>query len=295
MIIVRLFGGLGNQMFQYALARRLSLQHDVSLKLDISQFETYKLRRYSLNVFNIIEDFATENDIARIKGKGFVSSRRPIEKLLPYYKRSCVYEKFSRFDPNILKSPKNLYLAGHWQSERYFKEIEDIIRREFTMRFKPDANNERMIMLIKSANAVSLHIRRADYVTKAATNQFHGTCSITYYQQAVETITRKVSSPHFFVFSDDILWAKENLTLKYPTEFISYNNNTKDFEDLRLMTNCNHHIIANSTFSWWGAWLSSNPNKIVIAPKKWFNNTSIMEFDVDKDAIDLIPEDWIRV
>ncbi|MBU4289010.1 MAG: alpha-1,2-fucosyltransferase [Proteobacteria bacterium] len=288
MIIVRLIGGLGNQLFQYALARRLSLLHDVPLKLDISQFETYKLRRYSLNVFNIIEDYATEGDIVRIKEKGFASFRRLTEKLLPYYKRSYIHERSFHFDPNILKSSKDVYLEGYWQSERYFKYIEDIICREFTVKIKPDAINERTTEHINTVNAVSLHIRRVDYISNAAIYQFHGTCTLAYYQQAVEIISQKVSSPHFFVFSDDILWAKENLMLTYPTIFISHNNATKDFEDLRLMIQCKHHIIANSSFSWWGAWLNNNPDKIVIAPKKWFNDESI-------DTKDLLPEEWIRI
>ena len=288
MIIIRLIGGLGNQLFQYALARRLSLLHDVPLKLDISQFETYKLRRYSLNVFNIIEDYATEGDIVRIKEKGFASFRRLTEKLLPYYKRSYIHERSFHFDPNILKSSKDVYLEGYWQSERYFKYIEDIIRREFTVKIKPDAINERTTEHINIVNAVSLHIRRADYASNAAIYQFHGTCTLAYYQQAVEIISQKVSSPHFFVFSDDILWAKENLMLTYPTIFISHNNANKDFEDLRLMIQCKHHIIANSSFSLWGAWLNNNPDKIVIAPKKWFNDESI-------DTKDLFPEEWIRI
>lgn len=288
MIIARLFGGLGNQLFQYALARRLSLLHNVSLKLDASQIETYKIRKYSLKPFNIIEDFATESDIVRITRKGSISFRGLTEKILPYYKRSCVREKFFHFDPNILKSRKNVYLQGYWQSERYFKDIEDIIRREFTIKIEPDVNNKRTIALINSVNAVSLHIRRGDYVSCAATNRFHGTCVFSYYQQAVEIIAQKVASPHFFVFSDDILWAKKNLVLEYPTLFISHNDNTKDFEDLRLVTQCNHHIIANSTFSWWGAWLNEKYDKIVVVPKKWFNDKSI-------DITDLIPEGWIKI
>lgn len=288
MIIVRLIGGLGNQLFQYALARRLSLLHDVPLKLDISQFETCKPRRYGLNAFNIIEDYATEDDIVRIKGKGFASFRRLKDKLLPYYKRSYVYEHSFCFDPNILKSPKNVYLAGYWQSERYFKDIEDIIRREFTVKIKPDAINERTIEYINGVNAVSLHIRRADYASDEAINQLHGTCTLAYYQQAVEIMERKISSPHFIVFSDDILWAKENIMLEYPTMFIFHNGAAKDFEDLRLMIQCKHHIIANSTFSWWGAWLNEKYDKIVITPKKWLNDES-------RDTKDLIPEGWIRI
>lgn len=288
MIITRLFGGLGNQLFQYALGRQLSLLHNVPLKLDASQIETYKIRKYSLRPFNIIENFATENDIVQIKGKGRVNFRRVMERILPYYKRSYVHEQCFHFDSNILKSRINVYLEGFWQSECYFKDIADIIRGEFTIKIKPDTNNEKTAAFINSVNAVSLHIRRVDYVSNAAMNQFHGTCFPIYYQQAVEIIARQVVSPHFFVFSDDISWAKQNLSFKYPMVFISHNDSTKDFEDLRLMTQCNHHIIANSTFSWWGAWLNKKQDKIVIAPKKWFNDESI-------NTKDLIPEDWIKI
>jgi len=293
MIIVRLLGGLGNQLFHYALARRLSILHNVPLKLDISQFETCKPRKYSLSAFNIIEDFATQDDIARIKGKGFAIFKRLMDALLPYHKRSFICERSFGFDPNILKSPKNVYLAGCWQSERYFEDIEDIIRREFTVKIKPDADNERAMELINSVNAVSLHIRRTDYVSLSAANQRHGTCRLEYYRQAVEIIAQKVESPHFFIFSDDIPWAKENITLRYPTVFISHNSSTnKDFEDLRLMTQCHHHIIANSTFSWWGAWLNKRHGKIVIVPKKWFKKWYT---DESVDTKDLIPDGWIRI
>lgn len=288
MIITRLFGGLGNQLFQYALARRLSLLHNVALKLDISQIETYKIRNYSLNVFNTIENFATESDVLRFKGGRLAQCRKLAEKILPYYKRSSLKEQFFQYDPNILRSSKNVYLQGFWQSENYFKDIEDIIRREFTIKIKPNSNNEKTTVLVKSVNAVSLHIRRADYAPSSFYHQFYGTCDLAYYRLAVDVVARKVASPHFFVFSDDIVWAKKNIILKYPTEYISHNCNTNDFEDLRLMSQCNHHIIANSTFSWWGAWLNKRPNKIVIAPKRWFKDESI-------DTKDLIPEDWIRI
>lgn len=288
MIIVKLMCGLGNQLFQYALARRLSLLHNVPLKLDISHFETNKLRKYSLNYFNIREDFAEENEIAAIKGKRIFNLKRFAEKLIPYYNRSHVCEQKCGFDPNILKSQKNVYLEGYWQSELYFKEIEDIIRREFTFKNEADAVNKRITSLIDVINSVSLHIRRADYALEPLTNQFHGTCSLAYYEQAADIIAQRFPSPHFFVFSDDILWVKSNLLLKYQMTFISHNNTFKDYDDLRLMTHCKHHIIANSSFSWWGAWLSKNPDKMVIAPRKWFSDQNI-------DTKDLVPENWIRI
>lgn len=282
MVIVKLIGGIGNQLFQYALGRRLSLLHDVALKLDTSQYKTDNFRKYNLGVFNIIEDFATVDDIKKTR------KRLLFEKILPYWKRSNLYEHFYYYDPKILQARKNVYLEGYWQSESYFKDIEDIIRREFTIKVKPDPDNEQITSLIKNVTSVSLHLRRTDYVSNKAINQFHGTCDLTYYRQAVEMIAQKTSTPHFFVFSDDISWAKKNLSLGYPTVFVSHNNNSRDFEDLRLITQCNHHITANSTFSWWGAWLNQKNNKIVIAPKRWFKEES-------KDTKDLIPKEWIRI
>jgi len=272
MVVVKLMGGLGNQMFQYALARKLSLLYEVPLKLDISHYETYESRKYSLNVLNIIEDLATKDDIMAIKGKRLAKVKYLTEKILPYYKRSCVSERFLSFDDNIFRTPKNVHLTGYWQSESYFKDIEEVICREFAVKVKQSDHSEKIAALIDSCNAVSLHVRRTDYVSVPDTNQSHGICSLDYYQQAVGMISEKVASPHFFVFSDDILWAKENLKIGHPTTFVSGNNKDRDFEDMRLISRCGHHIIANSSFSWWGAWLSRNVNKIIICPKKWFNN-----------------------
>lgn len=285
MIIVKLFGGLGNQLFQYALGRQLSILHNVPLKLDASHFETFKSRKYALGVFNILENHATKQDIARIKGKSF---KRFMERILAYHKRSHLCERFFYFDPKVLQSQKNVYLQGHWQSERYFKNIEGILRHEFSFKTKPDAKNKETAEIINSVNAISLHIRRTDYICNTAINQFHGTCSTDYYRQAIKMIAQSVPSPHFFVFSDDLLWAKKNIVLKYPTIFVSHNDSIKDFEDLRLMIQCKHHITANSTFSWWGAWLNNNPNKIIIAPEKWFIHP-------DYSNKDLIPSGWIKI
>lgn len=293
MIIVKLIGGLGNQLFQYAAGLQLSKFYQTTLRLDTSAFETYKLHRYSLAPFCIQENFANPEEIAKVKW----GSRRGINRLIflvrqrmkPYYQRTVFCEStYTHYDPDIRKTPRDVYLNGYWQSERYFKDIEGIIRDEFTIKIEPDSMNKQMAKTIDNVNAVSLHIRRSDYVTNATTNKVHGVCSIEYYRQAVEIIADKVSSPHFFIFSDDIVWAKENIRLEYLTTFMHHNDASKNYEDMRLMSLCKHHIIANSTFSWWGAWLCKNPNQIVIAPKKWFNKEEI-------NTADLIPERWIRI
>ena len=290
MVIVRLIGGLGNQLFQYAAGRRVAHIHNIPLKLDITWFESNKLRKYRLDHFNIIADIASPDDIARLKcRKGlarFIS--RFAERCQPYYRRSVVRERFLHFDSNILKVSPNVYLEGYWGTEKYFKDIEAVIRREFTVKTQPSVANTAMAERISHVPAVSVHIRRGDFISNPSTHQFHGVCSLDYYSKAADMIAEMVERPHFFVFSDDPQWAQENLKLKHPITFVTHNSVDEDYEDLRLMSLCKYHIIANSTFSWWGAWLSSNPDKVVIAPHKWFNNPNL-------DTTDLFPDIWIKI
>ena len=293
MVIVKLVGGLGNQLFQYAAARRLSLLHQTVLKLDVSPFEHYKLHAYSLKPFCIQEVFATPEEIAEVKGtskKGLAKiTFRLGRKLKPYYRQPIFSESDLRpFDQNIMKTPKHMYLDGYWQSEKYFVDIQDIIRREFTVKYEQDCQSREIANSITSTQSVSIHVRRGDYVSNSETRRVHGVCNLDYYKQCVSLITGKITSPHFFVFSDDPGWVVENLRLDYPTSFVTHNDATKNYEDLRLMSMCKHNIIANSSFSWWGAWLNANPNKMVLTPQRWFNDPSI-------DTRDLLPDGWIKV
>lgn len=285
MIVVKLIGGLGNQMFQYAIGRSLSLIHDVPLKLDISAFEDYDDRAYSLKYFKINGEIATALESARFTKAKFL--KRSFEKLKPYYRRSIIVECCFDFDANILNAPGDVYLDGYWQSEKYFAEIENIIRKEFAVKTAQEGKNLELAELIASTDSVSLHIRRGDYISDPETKKVHGICNLDYYSSCVEQLTEKLRNPHFFVFSDDPDWARDNLNLSYPMTLVNHNGMDKDYEDLRLMGQCKHHIIANSSFSWWGAWLCENPNKIVIAPERWFNDPNI-------NTNDLIPNTWIR-
>jgi hypothetical protein len=201
-----------------------------------------------------------------------------------YYKK----EPPLRFDPDFFAVPDNVYLEGYWQSENYFKTIENAIKSEFTLKEDPDPQNALLSEKILGSNSVSIHIRRGDYVHNPVTFDYHGVCSLEYYHSAIDTIAKKISNPHFYIFSDDSLWVKQNLGINYPHTYVTHNQGLKDYMDLWLMKLCRHHIIANSSFSWWGAWLCSNPGKIVIAPKQWFNNP-----DVNTD--DLIPNTWLRL
>ena len=289
---MQLLGGLSNQMFQYAADRKIAYINNTSLKFDISCFKNYKNRKYDLGCFNIVENFATGKEIylyrrfRNRRGSGRIY--RVLDKIIPYHKRRYIIERHFHYDPDISRISGNVYLEGYWQSEKYFEDIESIIRKEFKIKHKLDSVNKKMGHQISSLLSVSIHIRRGDYVTNPVIKKFHGICSLEYYYDAIKKIAKIVKKPHFFIFSDDIKWAQGNLNISHPVTFITHNNADRHFEDLRLLSFCKHHIIANSSFSWWGAWVSTNPDKIVIAPKKWFT-------DVGRNTNDLIPESWHRI
>lgn len=295
MIIVRLVGGLGNQMFQYALGRRLALINKTTLKLDKTELDLKPLsgtpRNYNLHVFNITENFATDEEIKKVKGVS--TNNRAIgllRKILSIKEKGAIIseKKDYIFDPTVLKSGDNVYLQGYWNNEKYFRDIRKIILKDFTIKEPINKTNEATLNQIERNQSVSLHIRRGDYVKSKKTNQHHGTCSLEYYQKAIDLMAEKTKNPHFFAFSDDIEWVKTNLKTNYPVKYVDNNDDGHNYEDLRLMSACKHNIIANSSFSWWGAWLNQNPNKIVIAPKKWLNAT-------DVDTSDVTPKEWIKI
>ena len=292
MIIVRLMGGLGNQLFQYATGRRVALKNNMPLKLDLSWFRDQPDRPYCLNNFAIIEDIATPREIAQLKR----DNRGLIHRIFttcrecgtPYYLRSYIREKSLDFDSHILQISESAYLDGYWQSEKYFNDIKYIIRDEFTVISSPDTTNKNCARMIQSSDAVAIHIRRGDYISNKSATEFHGICSLDYYYKAIDEILSKVKNPHFFVFSDDPEWTQENLKINALTTYVVHNSSDKNYEDLRLMSLCNHFIIANSSFSWWGAWLSKNESKIVIAPSKWFQ-------EIKYNDSDRLPEEWKRI
>lgn len=290
MIIIRLIGGIGNQMFQYAAAKRLAVERKAELKLDVSAFDQYKLRQYRLNHFQINEAIIPPDELVAFKSK-LLRYRIPraIEKLFPYYSRRNFYERTAFiFDENILRTPETVCLSGYFQNEAYFKPIEPLIRQNFTLKNPYSPSVEKLISQIQSQQSISIHIRRGDYVSNPETNRLHGLLPLTYYDNCVSQITAQIKTPHFFVFSDDIAWAQTNLKIDYPVTWVSAEESLEDYEELALMSVCKHHIIANSSFSWWGAWLCSNPDKIVFAPAKW---TADSRFDYAA----LLPSGWISL
>jgi hypothetical protein len=292
MIIVKLIGGLGNQLFQYAVGRHLAEIHKTVLKIDVSFFATYKLHTYSLSPFNIQEKFASKEEgagliinkpkfIGRVINQIFSKSQKLT--LAPIY----IKEKKFQFDADILNLPDGVYLEGYWQSEKYFSDISLIIHKEFSVKSPQIGKDKGLAEQIGSCNSVSLHIRRGSYL-QPIYNSVIRICPPEYYFHGVDYLAQKVRNPHFFVFSDDPEWVSKNLILNYPMTFVNHNTAERDYEDFRLMAQCKHHLIANSTFSWWAAWLCSNPDKIVVTPKKWFTDPNLK-------TTDLIPASWNRI
>ncbi len=292
MIIVKLKGGLGNQLFQYAIGRNLAEIHKTTVKIDVSYFANYKLHAYSLSPFNIQENIASTEE-CRVKPDDksklfeWFNNILCINTVKKTHILKYILEKNFYYDSEILKLHDGIYLDGYWQSEKYFIDIARIIHKEFSVKNPQTGKNKEIADKILSCHSVSIHIRRGSYVLPPY-NSFHGTCSIEYYHRCINHLVQKVKNPHFFIFSDDPEWVSENLHINHPVTYINHNGVAGDYEDLRLMTQCNHHIIANSTFSWWGAWLSKNNNKIILTPNPWFRNSQL-------DTRDLIPSGWIKV
>lgn len=289
MIIVKLIGGLGNQLFQYAMGKSLSLKLDEDLILDATSFNEYKLHNYSLSHFNISARLSNEEDLD-ILSNGLVSKCLRSLGLRPQV--NYFVDKQDGFDRaiNSIKKGSVNYFDGYWQSFKYFEDIKDVILNDFKLLVPPTDLDLATIKQINDSSAVSVHIRRGDYVTSQSTNQIHGTCDIDYYKRAILEIENRFPNSTYFIFSDDIEWVKSNLVIQSPHYYVEHNDANSNFQDLRLMSLCNHNIIANSTFSWWAAWLNQHSDKTILAPSRWFNDERLQS-----NYVDLCPYDWTKI
>lgn len=285
-------GWLWNQMFQYAFWKSLAHAHNTELALDIRAYGSYESRNYCLWVFHLNERFSTLSEVPcyTLFPRNKFTERLVLlgERIGALLNKNHIREKSLAFDSSIFSRKGNLYLEWYWPSEKYFLNIREEIISDFTVKISPSEENERLLNMITSSLSVSLHVRRGDYVTNANATKFHWICGLDYYYSAIELIRSKIASPNFFIFSDDIQWVKDNLRIEWDVTFVDCNDSDKNYEDLRLMYSCSHHIIANSTFSWWWAWLWRNPNKLVIAPKQWILDPNI-------NTKDVIPDNWIKL
>jgi hypothetical protein len=291
MILTKLIGGLGNQMFQYAAGKALALRHGVLVKVDLSELNShagdkYTQRHYELGIFTSGIQVTTDKDLAPFLKGDKSRLQRELQRRMPFlFGTLNAVESGAAYHPEFKKYPKNTYLKGFWQSEQYFKAYEVEIRKDFRFRESVTEACKTLKTKISACNAVSLHVRRGDYVNNPSANKFHGLCSPQYYNSAVNRISETQKDLGIFIFSDDIGWCREHIKFDIPVHFMETGS---AYEDMYLMTQCRHNIIANSSFSWWGAWLNDHVDKIVIAPKQWFADTSV-------NTSDIIPDSWFKL
>jgi len=296
MVTTKILGGLGNQMFQYAAARALALKLNCDVRLDITAYKTYQMHngfelcKYALDQHTLKLDALTGDAQNQSIGQSqfsFGRLKRFLARKTNAIKPNFFVEKDFSFDSALFDQSLPVTIEGYWQSYKYFSDVREQILKDFRLLQSPTSLNEILAKKISKSNSVSIHIRRGDYVSNANANSYHGICGSEYYQNAINKIEAKVSNPSYFIFSDDIEWCRLNLNVPGDSTFIGHNRGDQSHFDMHLMSLCKHNIIANSSFSWWGAWLNANLNKCVIAPKQWFA--------VDKNTADLLPLDWVRI
>ncbi|MCK5177796.1 MAG: alpha-1,2-fucosyltransferase [Candidatus Aenigmarchaeota archaeon] len=300
--IVRLTGGLGNQMFQAAIAKSLELKQKTTVKLDA---DFYKICPKNMGFHNGLEidrifnitNFTTKKENQKFKGLyilwmnkewSFTTVEKKILGKNIFFKLKdnfVVDDNPAKFNKNYLNLKDDFYLSGCFQSYKYFKEYDEEIRKLFLFPKIADKKNAFILKKIKNTNSVSIHVRRGDYLNKM--NAELNVVDSRYYKSAIKTIAKEVKNPVFFIFSDDINWCKENFEYLGEKYYIDWNKKKESFRDMQLISSCKHNIIANSSFSWWGTWLNKNPNKIVICPEYWLNGVL--------NNYDRCPEDWKRM
>ena len=304
MVIVNIHSGLGNQLFQYAFGRKVALDRNMELQFDYTLLYKQEkqhnlLLRNKLDNFNIVGKEANNDEIGKLQRIEYTSFYyRALRKLsrrkIRLFKNNSYHIDESTFskDKKKLAAADHLYITGYLGDIRLLAEFNNVILPDLKLITPLNDLNINKKAKIDTVNGVGIHIRRQDYENQ---QEVFALLTMEYYKSAIEYITEKTNNPIFFVFSDDINWVKKMFPKYFPQwnfEYVAINNMDTDFMELELMRSCKHFIIANSTFSWWAAWLNSNPNKIIVAPKKWFNKKQLQK-DYEKGL--LVPSDWIKM
>lgn len=285
MKIVKILGGIGNQMFQYAFLLALKERYDDTFLVDTSIFDIWSIHNgYELErVFNIKEIKATVDAIKKVAWfSNYYKVRRTLSLILPK-KTMCVEKSPYKYYPHFLDMSGDAYYDGYWQYYKYFESVRKDVISAFQFVPDSDERNKSLISKMNNENCVSIHVRRGDYLKS---KEYKGICGIDYYKKAIDLVRSNISNPSYQIFSNDIEWCKNNITPlleNSPVTFVDWNVGANSFRDMELMSKCRANIIANSSFSWWAAYLNQNDSKLVVAPQKWTNRK--VEFMVQ-------PNDW---
>ena len=279
-IRIKLTGGLGNQMFQFATAFAIAKRNNVRLSLDLNYINQRQLfNGFELEkVFNIYSKVSFLNKALSFQSINFKEILNKIDVTFYNFK-----EPHFHYTSKILDIPKHSFLDGYWQSELYFKDYSKEIKKIFNFSDKLDEQNELISNDINQSNSISIHIRRGDFLLKRNDNHYINLKE--YYLKAINESSKFFKNPKYFIFTDDPSWVTDNFVLDHSYFIVAVNQGAKSFYDMHLMSLCKSNIIANSSFSWWGAWLNNNKDKIIYAPKDWFKDKSI-------STDDLIPNSW---
>lgn len=288
MIKVKAIGGLGNQLFQYATARAIAEKRGDGVVVDMSDFSSYKTHPFCLNKFRCKATYESKPKLINklLSNEKIRNSLQKLGFIKKYY-----FETQLPFNEDVLLNNSINYLTGYFQSEKYFLSIRECLLEELTLIEDLNIAEIAVSKAIKNAkNSISIHIRRGDYVSNEGANKTHGVCDSDYFKKALNYFSeRKLLDEHteLFIFSDDIEWCRNNLSFDYKMNFVDGSSERPEV-DMVLMSQCKHQVISNSTFSWWGAWLNKNDEKVVVAPKEWFKST-------DLDSTDIVPNQWIKL
>lgn len=293
MLIIQLQGGIGNQMFQYAFASILAKKNKTKVIIDGSFFNRtektpgFTPRKFELDIFDNPCFMASDLDVISFY---HLSNINKVKRKLGFHCPKIYEEPSFDFQTAALSIKLPVYLKGYFQSYKYFIGYEDFIRQLFSFPVdKLDVINKQLLITIKSSNTIAIHVRRGDYVSDKITSEYHGSCGLDYYLEAIKLLASMNKDSTLLLFSDDSNWVKEQFeNLPYSKIVVDHNEGEDSWIDMLLMSSCRHNIIANSSFSWWAAWLNVNPDKIVIAPKEWFKTK-------DLNTKTLLPEEWMKL
>ncbi len=290
MIVVKLMGGLGNQLFQYAYGRALATKFKTELILDLDFLlnrdpkNDFIFRDFDLDIFKLTNYQVFNEQLSKKFNKSSIFNKKPI----------TFSENGFHFQPIELnkKNPK-IYLEGYWQSFKYFQDVEYEIRKELVFKYPLTFEQQQLKEKIKNATSICINFRRTDFVTIPSAIKTHGVTDLNYYMDALKLLKQKLGNElELFVFSDDIEWCEKNFKSEFQTHFVKHElyKGERFASYLELMTNCKHFVIPNSTFGWWAAWLSSFEEKIIITPEQWF-----LDETLQSQTMDLRPKNWLTI